>query len=641
MRRRLAPRASSPAGGERARSRARSRRRGRHPRPRVAAEIPSRRDPSPPTPPPRPSLPHHLTPPRIFHARSAPRGVSSGAGANERSERSERSGERSGERSDERSDERADRFANARVAAFDAAFPGALPALNAGAVALAARLGVALGGDVQLVSSFDRKHYHYPDLPHGYQITQQRAPIVVGGRIEFFHPDASKSGAAAGEGDGGNDPVGVRRLGVERIQLEMDTGKSSSSSLSRDATTLLDLNRAGAALVEIVTAPDLRSGEEAAAAVASLRETLRFLGVSDANMEDGSLRCDVNVSVRRRGEAALGERCEVKNLNSLRAIRDAVRHEASRQATAMIARREPGVRRETRAFDPRSGRTTLLRAKENLLDYRFAPEPDVPPVVLTREYVRAIEASVPELPSAARARLADPEGPHALLPRLAEAVVAHPATLAYYERALEAARRVSFEEGAEEEEGGLERPLEDVVARGRVGRVSASDVANFVANDLPGAARRARLAGLRKSESVAEHLPPSASPERVGALLGAVARGRLTLRMARDVVARFVRGDERDAAAVVRELFPPGKKTPSSPGGGEEADAAGGVVVDADDVKGLCAAILEEMPAQAEAFRAGKTRLMGLFVGAAMRRSGARADPRAVAATFEEMLGRR
>ena len=170
---------------------------------------------------------------------SAPRGVSSGAGANERSERSERSGERSGERSDER----ADRFANARVAAFDAAFPGALPALNAGAVALAARLGVALGGDVQLVSSFDRKHYHYPDLPHGYQITQQRAPIVVGGRIEFFHPDASKSGAAAGEGDGGNDPVGVRRLGVERIQLEMDTGKSSSSSLSRDATTLLDLNR--------------------------------------------------------------------------------------------------------------------------------------------------------------------------------------------------------------------------------------------------------------------------------------------------------------------------------------------------------------------------------------------------------------
>ena len=226
VRRRLAPRASSPAGGERARSRARSRRRGRHPRPRVAAEIPSRRDPSPPTPPPRPSLPHHITPPRIFHARSAPRGVS-----NERSERSERSGERSGERSDERSDERADRFANARVAAFDAAFPGALPALNAGAVALAARLGVALGGDVQLVSSFDRKHYHYPDLPHGYQITQQRAPIVVGGRIEFFHPDASsRSRAAAGEGDGGNDPVGVRRLGVERIQLEMDTGKSSSSS---------------------------------------------------------------------------------------------------------------------------------------------------------------------------------------------------------------------------------------------------------------------------------------------------------------------------------------------------------------------------------------------------------------------------
>ena len=306
--------------------------------------------------PAAPSLPHHITPRASSTLASAPRGI-------RRTLRTLRTpGERSGERSDERSGERADRFASARVAAFDAAFPGALPALNAGAVALAARLGVALGGDVQLVSSFDRKHYHYPDLPHGYQITQQRAPIVVGGRIEFFHPDASKSGAAAGEGDGGNDPVGVRRLGVERIQLEMDTGKSSSSSLSRDATTLLDLNRAGAALVEIVTAPDLRSGEEAAAAVASLRETLRFLGVSDANMEDGSLRCDVNVSVRRRGEAALGERCEVKNLNSLRAIRDAVRHEASRQATASIARREP-ARRGPRSTRDRGARRSCARRR--------------------------------------------------------------------------------------------------------------------------------------------------------------------------------------------------------------------------------------------------------------------------------------
>ena len=239
---------------------------------------------------------------------------------------------------------------NANVAPFDAALPGSLPSVNARAVELATRLGVALGGEMHRASRFERKHYAYPDLPHGYQITQRRDPIVRGGRIDV------DVGAGA-----------TRRLRIEQIQLEMDTGKSvnkTGGGGGGTTTTTIDLNRAGCALVEIVTRPDLRGGEEAAAAAEAFQKTLRFLGVGDANMEEGSLRVDVNVSVRRRGDggddgAALGERCEVKNLNSFRSIASAVRFEARRHRE-LIARGE-NVERETRSFDPANGETAPLR----------------------------------------------------------------------------------------------------------------------------------------------------------------------------------------------------------------------------------------------------------------------------------------
>lgn len=333
---------------------------------------------------------------------------------------------------------------NANVAPFDAALPGALPAVNAKSVELAARLGFALGGEVQPVSSFDRKHYFYADLPHGFQITQQRAPIVLGGHLDVFVPQQrrSPSSAAASEASAAAAP---RKLRVERLQLEMDTGKTTRAK----GSTLIDLNRAGSTLIEIVTAPDLRSAEEAAAAAESFQQVLRFLGVGEANMEEGSLRVDVNVSVRRRAAgatkeeeeeeeaASFGERCEVKNLNSFRSIARAVRHEAARHRAVLSS--GGTVTRQTRSFDPTTGTTTLLRDKEALLDYRFIPEPDIPPVVLSATQLAAIAASVPELPSAARYRLTDTaEGGHGLAYKLAEAVVAHPSTLAYYEAALAA-----------------------------------------------------------------------------------------------------------------------------------------------------------------------------------------------------------
>lgn len=305
---------------------------------------------------------------------------------------------------------------------------------------------------MQPISSFDRKHYFYADLPHGFQITQQRAPIVLGGHLDVFVPRPRRSppssGAAAAASDASAAAATPRKLRVERLQLEMDTGKSTRAK----GSTLIDLNRAGATLIEIVTAPDLRSAEEAAAAAASFQQVLRFLGVGEANMEEGSLRVDVNVSIRRRragattrkdgeeeGEeaASFGERCEVKNLNSFRSIARAVRHEAARHRAVLSS--GGTVTRQTRSFDPTTGTTTLLRDKESLLDYRFIPEPDIPPVVLSATQLAAIAASVPELPSAARYRLTDAvEGGHGLAHALAEAVVAHPSTLAYYEAALAA-----------------------------------------------------------------------------------------------------------------------------------------------------------------------------------------------------------
>ena len=299
--------------------------------------------------------------------------------------------------------------------------------MNARAVELAARLGFALGAHVQSRSSFDRKHYRYPDLPHGYQITQQRSPIALGGSLDVF-VDKKAVGGVGGADDGSKR----RTLRVERLQLEMDTGKSSVAS---DGATTVDLNRAGSTLVEIVTAPDLRGAEEAASAAETFQRVVRFLGVGDANMEEGSMRVDVNVSHRTRDGAVVGERCEVKNLNSFRSIARAVAHERTRQIE--LLKRGTGVRRQTRSFDPATGATAVLRDKEALLDYRFAPEPDLPPVVIEPAALRAIEAAVPELPSSAAARLTRTRG---LTPKLARTIASRgPWTVAYFDECADAA----------------------------------------------------------------------------------------------------------------------------------------------------------------------------------------------------------
>ena len=503
---------------------------------------------------------------------------------------------------------------NANVAPFDAALPGALPALNARAVELAARLGFALGGDVQAVSGFDRKHYFYADLPHGFQITQQRSPLVLGGHLDVFVPShaasAGKTKTTTSE-DTNGDARQPRALRVERLQLEMDTGKSTGAN----GNTLVDLNRAGSTLIEIVTAPDLRGAEEAAAAAEAFQHVLRFLGVSDANMEEGSLRVDVNVSVRRHQTTGaeteepepLGERCEVKNLNSFRSIARAVRHEAARQRAILAS--GGAVTRQTRSFDPVSGETAVLREKESLLDYRFTPEPDVPPVILTAAQLADIKGSVPELPSAARARLCDPEGEHRLPPALARGVVALPSTLRYYDAALAACRRHVSDRG-----GGIE--------------VNPIHVANWVVGELVGAAKRA---GVVRGKEPLLGLPVAASAARCGELLARVAAGELTGRMAKRVLAAMLAGDARSIEDVVGDLF--------EGDGGGGGGVRGGVIGDDDGQLGeMCEDIVREMREQVTLYRSGKTRLMGLFVGEVMRRTGGRANPKEAAAIMKSLL---
>ena len=273
---------------------------------------------------------------------------------------------------------------NAQVSFVDAAMPGMLPVINRHCVEQAVRTGLGIGSKINLWSRFDRKNYFYPDLPQGYQISQFKDPIVGEGAVTVERDDGT--------------PFTVR---IERLHLEQDAGKSIHDL---DPTmTAVDLNRAGTALMEIVSYPDMRSAEEAAAYVKKLRTILRYLGTCDGDMEKGNLRADVNVSVRRPG-AELGTRCEIKNVNSYRYIQQAIEYEARRQIEII----EDGgvIRQETRLFDPTKGETRSMRSKEEAHDYRYFPDPDLLPLVLDPAWVKAIEDGLPELPDAKRARLA-------------------------------------------------------------------------------------------------------------------------------------------------------------------------------------------------------------------------------------------
>src|SRR5271169_1265760 len=271
---------------------------------------------------------------------------------------------------------------NTHVSLVDAAMPGMLPVINSECVAQAVRTGLGLKARINLRSTFDRKNYFYPDLPQGYQISQYKSPIVGEGEI---HVDLT--------------PDHSIRVGIERLHLEQDAGKSLHDQ--SPTMSFVDLNRSGVGLMEIVSKPDLRSAEEAKAYVSKLRTIMRYIGSCDGDMEKGSLRADVNVSVRRPG-AALGTRCEIKNMNSINFIGQAIEHEARRQVEIL----EDGgvIDQETRLYDPNKGETHSMRSKEEAHDYRYFPDPDLLPLEFGEAYVAALKADLPELPDQKKAR---------------------------------------------------------------------------------------------------------------------------------------------------------------------------------------------------------------------------------------------
>ena len=357
---------------------------------------------------------------------------------------------------------------NDHVSLVDAAMPGMLPVINAECVAQAVRTGLGLKAAINLRSVFDRKNYFYPDLPQGYQISQYKSPIVGEGEVLVDLPDGE-----------------TIRVGIERLHLEQDAGKSIHD-LSPDQS-FVDLNRSGVALMEIVSRPDLRSSDEAKAYVSKLRTILRYLGTCDGDMEKGSLRADVNVSVRRPGEP-LGTRCEIKNVNSIRFIGQAIDYEARRQ----IAVIEDGgtITQETRLFDAGRGETRSMRSKEEAHDYRYFPDPDLLPLEFDQAYVDGLAAGLPELPDAKKARFIKGFG---LSPYDAGVLVAERASADYFE----------------------------AVAAGRDGKVAA----NWVINELFGRLNRDGLS--------IEDSPVSA--EQLGAVVDLIGEGVISGKIAKDL----------------------------------------------------------------------------------------------------------
>ncbi len=375
---------------------------------------------------------------------------------------------------------------NSQVSLVDAAMPGMLPVINRICVEAAVRTGLGLGAEINRVSIFDRKNYFYPDLPAGYQISQYKNPIVGEGVIRVDLADGR-----------------VREVGIERLHLEQDAGKSLHDQHPK--LTYVDLNRAGVALMEIVSKPDMRSPEEAGAYLRKVRAILRYLGTCDGNMQEGSMRADVNVSVRRPG-AALGTRTETKNLNSIRFVQAAIAFECRRQIELVEAGGE--VVQETRLFDTERGVTRVMRSKEEAHDYRYFPDPDLPPLVLDEAMIERIRAELPELPDAKRARYVAALG---LSDDDAGVLVAEQETAAFFE----------------------------AVAAGR----EAKTVANWVMGDFFAQLNRA---GLEVAES-----PVSAA--QLGALLDLVAAGTISGRIAKQVFETMFKSGEDAAHIVARD----------------------------------------------------------------------------------------
>ncbi|HBB40808.1 MAG: Asp-tRNA(Asn)/Glu-tRNA(Gln) amidotransferase GatCAB subunit B [Nitrospirae bacterium CG18_big_fil_WC_8_21_14_2_50_70_55] len=433
--------------------------------------------------------------------------------------------------------------------------PGVLPVLNREVVSCAIKLGLATHCTINRSSRWARKNYFYPDLPKAYQISQYEAPICEHGYVE--------AELESGE---------VKRIRLTRIHMEEDAGKNIHGE-GDDDHSYVDLNRAGVPLLEIVSEPDLRSAEEATAYLKRLRSIVRYLGISDGNMEEGSFRCDANVSIRPRGSATFGTRAEVKNLNSFRHVGHAIDYEVRRQARLLA--QGQAVVQETRLWNPTEAKTFSMRSKEEAHDYRYFPDPDLLPLVVDEGWIERIRATLPELPAEKEQRFVRDYG----LPAQDTGVLVASQALADY-----------FEQVA----GGVKE---------------AKTAANWVLGDLLGV--------LNKLGTSVEESPVDAAA--LAALIRLIEEGTISGKIAKSVFEKMV-ATHQPAAEIV---------------------AAEGLVqvADPEQLRPILQQIFADNPTQLADYRAGKTKLMGFFVGQAMRVTGGKANPALVNDLLREMLG--
>jgi len=448
---------------------------------------------------------------------------------------------------------------NTQACAIDLGFPGVLPTVNTRVYEKAVAFGLAIGATINLTSVFDRKNYFYPDSPKGYQITQLETPIVVGGSVDIILKDGS-----------------VKTIQVTRAHLEEDAGKSMHEDYH--GKTGIDLNRAGTPLLEIVSEPDMRSAEEAVAYARYIHQLVTYLGVSDGDMSQGSLRCDANVSIRPMGTEAMGTRTETKNVNSFRFLERAINHEVERQ----IAVLESGgrIRQETRLYDSDKDETRPMRSKETATDYRYFPEPDLLPIHITQDYIETVRQQMPELPEAKIQRFVRD---YDLNEADAEVLASTVALADYFE----------------------------TVAR--VGG-DAKLAANWVRVELLGQMNRDSLTPSAESLSAI-----SLSANALGMLLARIKDGTISGKIAKTVFAALWHGEATDPDTYI---------------------ATQGLtqVSNSNELIPIVDSVIEDNPQQAAQYREGKTKLIGFFVGQVMRQTAGKANPQQVSDLVQQRL---
>ena len=440
---------------------------------------------------------------------------------------------------------------NTQVSLVDAAFPGMLPVINEFCIKQAIKTGIGLNAKINNKSIFDRKNYFYADLPQGYQISQYKNPIVGEGSVTLDMPD------------------GEKMIGIERLHLEQDAGKSIHDIDPQN--TLVDLNRSGVALMEIVSKPDLRSLDEVNAYIKKLRSIMRYLGTCDGNMQEGSLRADVNVSVRKKGETELGTRCEIKNVNSIKFMQMAIDYEANRQVD--ILEEGGSIDQETRLFDTRKNETRSMRTKEDAHDYRYFPDPDLLPLELNDDFINEIKKEIPELPDEKKKRFIEKFN---LSPYEANILVSDIETSKYFED------------------------------------VSKNSDVKLATNWITG-----ELFALLNNKSIEITESPITS-ENLAKLINLIKDGTISGKIAKTVF-EIMADSGKDPKKIVEEK---GLKQQSDP----------------KELEKIIDKVISDNPKNVEAYKSGKDKLFGFFVGQVMKQSNGKANPQLVNEILKKKL---